>query len=478
MFWAYGSYVGGRVLVLVSTAILARLLTPEDFGVVALALIFTAFLDAIADLGISQALVIVPDDQVERRANTAFRFTVGIGAALALLTAALTPLIASFFDRDELLAILPVLGVNFLLRALGMTHYALAQKRLQFRTRTGAELADVVVRGSIGIALAIAGFGAWSLVIAYVVGSLTMTAVLWLLIPWRPKLHAEREGLGSMLRFGGTLTVVNILSAMIAKADSLFVGRLLGANALGLYALGFRLPELIVFNLSVVASQVLFPAFAAVGRDGLGDAYATSLRYMLMIGLPSAAVLAILAEPVILVAFGDQWRGSIEPMQILTLFALLVAVSVPAGTAYKAMGRVDVILKLALPRAAAVITLLWLFADEGLAAAAACQAVVAGVWAVIDFGIASRMLNVSLRRIAVAAWPPVVATVPLAGVLFVADGLLDGPLLTLLVGALAGGIVYFATLWFVARDTVTYLLNTALPGRRAAAAAAEGGTPA
>jgi O-antigen/teichoic acid export membrane protein len=379
---------------------------------------------------------------------------------------------ASFFGRDELIAILPVLGINFLLRALGMTHYALAQKRLQFRTRTGAELADVVVRGSAGIGLAIAGFGAWSLVIGYVVGSLTMTVVLWMLIPWRPSRHSDREGLGGMLRFGGTLTVVNILSAMIAKADSLFVGRILGANALGLYALGFRLPELIVFNLSVVASQVLFPAFAAVGREGLGEAYTTSLRYMLMIGLPSAAVLAILAEPVILVAFGDQWRGSIEPMQILTLFALLVAVSVPAGTAYKAMGRVDVILKLALPRAAAVITLLWLFTDEGLAAAAACQAAVAAVWAVIDFGIASRMLAVPVRRIAAAAWPPLVATLPLAGVLLAAGAVLDGPLVTLLVGTVVGAVVYLATLWFVARDSVAYLLDTALPGRRAKAAAA------
>src|SRR4051812_9137595 len=465
MFWAYGSYVGGRVLVLVSTAILARLLVPEDFGLVALALTFTVFLDTVGDLGVSQALVIVDEEEVERRANTAFRFTVGIGAGLTLLTAAISPLVAAFFHRDELLAIMPVLGLNFLIRSLGTTHYALAQKRIDFRVRTAAELADVVVRGGVGIALALAGAGAWALVIGYVVGSLTTTIVLWVLSPWRPHLRAKRESLGKLLRFGGTLTAVDVLSGVIGNVDYLFVGRVLGTSALGLYTLGFRLPELIVFNLSVVAAQVLFPAFAAVARDALKDAYIKALRFVLMIGLPPPAVLLILAEPVILVAFGDQWRGSVEPMQILTVFAFLVTVGIPAGTAYKAVGRADVILKIAIPRVIALVVLLLLFTDRGIAAAAACQAAVAGVAAIIEIGLASRLLGVRVTKIAATAWPPLAATAVLAGVLLATNALIDGALATLLVGCALGGCAYIAMLWLVARDAVTYLFRTAFPGR-------------
>jgi PST family polysaccharide transporter len=162
MGWAYASYVAGRLLVLVVTAILARLLTPDEFGLVALALTFTAFLDMIQDLGLAEALIIVDEHEVEVRAQTAFLAMAGFGVVLAGITAALGPLAAGFFDESELVAMMPVLGLTFVFRSLGATHYALAQKRMDFRARTVGELADVVVRGATGIILAIAGAGSCS----------------------------------------------------------------------------------------------------------------------------------------------------------------------------------------------------------------------------------------------------------------------------------------------------------------------------
>jgi len=141
--WAYGSYVGGQALVLVSTAILARLLSPGEFGLVALAIVFVTLLDTVSDLGLSPALVISTEAELRERADTVFGFTVGLGAILSALTAAAAPLAAGFFDRPDLAPLLAVLGLNFLLRALGATHYALAQKRIDFRSRTAAELTGV-----------------------------------------------------------------------------------------------------------------------------------------------------------------------------------------------------------------------------------------------------------------------------------------------------------------------------------------------
>ena len=163
--WAYGSYIGGQVLVLVSTAILARLLSPADFGLVALALVFILLLDTISDLGLSPALVISTEEELRERANTVFGSTIVLGLVLAALTAALAPLAAAFFDQPDLAPLLAVLGLTFVLRSLGATHYALAQKRLDFRPRTVAEVTGVCARGAIGIALALAGFGPWSLVV-------------------------------------------------------------------------------------------------------------------------------------------------------------------------------------------------------------------------------------------------------------------------------------------------------------------------
>jgi lipopolysaccharide exporter len=463
MFWAYGSYVGGRVLVLFSTAILARILAPDDFGLVALALIFIALLETVADLGVGQALIIAPDDEVKTRAETAWLFSVALGAGLALLTAILGPAAATFFREDGLIAMLPVLGINFFVRSLGSTHYAIAQKRLDFRSRTAAEIADVVVRGSVGVALAVLGLGAWSLVLAYVAGTATLTAVLWTMVPWRPSFRPRRGDLRLLLRFGGTLSAVDVIAAILANVDYVLIGRVLGTTALGLYTLAFRLPELLILNLSVVAGRVLFPAFAAVGEDQRAEAFITSFRYTLMVSLPIAVGLAALAAPLTTLAFGDQWSGSVTPMKVLTLYALGVTVGIPAGATYKAVGRADILLKLAIPRACLLILLLAIFVDRGIAAVASCQAVVAGLFAVIGIAVASRMLRTGAASLARAAWPALVASGAMGVVTLALSAVIDPPLLRLAGCVVAGGAAYAGILWLVAREHVMRLIRMARP---------------
>lgn len=222
LLWAYGSYVGGRLLVLVSTAILARLLAPREFGLVATALIAITLLQTASDLGVTQALILGDEEQALARADTAFGFSVLLGIGLTGATAAISPLVAAFFHEPAVGVLLPVLGLNFLISSLGATHYALAQKRIEFRSRTFAEFAEVIVRGITGIALAVAGFGAWSLVLAGagmatvlvvavhtfespglllaiggVLGSASYVAILWLVAPqalidlWRRLVPAQ-----------------------------------------------------------------------------------------------------------------------------------------------------------------------------------------------------------------------------------------------------------------------------------------------
>jgi lipopolysaccharide exporter len=467
MLWAYGSYVGGRALVLVSTAILARLLDPAEFGLVALALIFTALLESVADLGVGQALIVLRGDEEEERhrAETAFAVSVALGALLTLAAIAVAPLAALLFDQPELTGLLAVLGTNFLLRSLGSTHYALAQKRMDFRARTVAELADVVVRGLTGIALALAGAGAWSLVIGYLVGTATLTVALWVLVPWRPRLRPRRADVRQLVGFGGTLSAVSVIGAIVGNADYAFIGRVLGPASLGLYTLGFRLPELIVINLAIVAGEVLFPAFAAVDRDALGHAFLVSLRYTLMVALPAGALLAALAEPLTLAAFGGRWHGSIAPMQVLTVYALGVVVGIPAGTAYKAVGRADVLLKLAVPRGILLVAAIAVFVDRGIVAVAACQAAVAALFAAIGIALASRLLGVGFGRLWAAGRAAVVATGAMLGAMVPIEAAIDSPWPALLAGGAAGTLTYLAALWVLDRDSILRIRDMALPGR-------------
>jgi O-antigen/teichoic acid export membrane protein len=453
--WAYGSVAAGQALVLVSTAILARILTPADFGLVALALVFIALLDTISDLGLSPGVVISKPEELEERADTAFVLTVGIGAALSALTALVAIAMGPLFDEPELTPLLSVLGLNFLLRSLGATHYALAQKRMDFRSRTAAEVTGVLVRGLAGIALALAGAGAWSLVAGYLAGTIATSAAMWVLLQWRPSLRVTRAQIPRMLRFGGTLTGVDILAGVIAQVDYFFVGRVLGTQALGLYTIGFRLPELIVINLALVASRVLFPAFAAVDRELLGRAFLRAFRYTALIAMPAAVALFVLAEPVVLAVFGDQWHGSVDPMRILTLYALAVTLGIPAGTAYKATGNAGILLKLSIPRAILVVSSIALLVDEGTVAVAACQAGAAALFALIGLVVAARMLDLRPGQILAALWPAAATAAAAAAATVPAELLFERPWPTLAVAVPAAAAAYAVALWSVAPDVIT-----------------------
>jgi lipopolysaccharide exporter len=455
--WAYTSYVGGRLLILLATAILARLLDPEDFGLVALALVFMAILETVKDLGLAQALVAQRPEDVYERADTVFVGTVAIGVTLSAVVALLSPLTADFFDEPRLTSIMPVLGLTFAIRSLGATHYALAQKEMRFRTRTIAEFADVVSRGLTGVALAIAGAGAWSLVIGYIVGVSALVVALWVLIPWRPRLRVVRSHLGSLLRFGGAITGVDVLSSVLSNADYVVVGKVLGAASLGVYTLAFRLPELAIINVANVAGEVLFPTYANVDRRALEHTYLVSLRYMLILCLPLAVGIVLLADPLIHVAFGDKWASAVVPMQLIAAYAFAVTVGIPAGVAYKAVGRADILLKLAIPRTVLFLTLLAILVNRGLTWVALSHAVTAGIFSVIGIYIASRMMRTPVTRLLRLGLVPAAATLVMGAVVFGLDTAIAPAWASLAAAVPAGALAYGLVLWRLAPEVVTDL---------------------
>ena len=469
MAWAYGAYIGGRMLVLVSTAILARLLTPADFGVVALALVFMTFLDAIRDLGLGQALILASPEEEAARAQTVFSWSVVFGLGLTVAMTLLAPLAASFFHEPDLKGIVPVLGFTFLLRSLGTTHYALARKHLNYRVRTVSEISEVTVRGIVGIALALGGFGAWSLVIGFVAGVAASTIALWALVPFRPRPRLTRTHLRDLLSFGGLVTFIDIGAVVFYNLDYLFIGRILGANALGLYTIGFRIPELVILNIAHVAGDVLFPAYTELGRERLREGYLTTLRYTTMLTLPIAVGLVVLARPLILVAFGDQWTGSIDVARVVAVYALFATLAIPPGTVLKVTRRLGLMAAIGTPQLAVLVVLLVIYTPEGILAVAIATAALQAVAPLLQTIIVSRQLELPLRASARALVPTVTASLAMGAVLLPLEHLISEPLPDLLVCLPLGAAVYLGVLWFTARDDLLRLRGMALPGRAAAA---------
>lgn len=452
MAWAYGSYVGLRLTTVVTTAILARLLTPKDFGVVAVAVTFMAFLEMIQGLGVSQAIVIAPEEQLADQADTGFTVSVAIGAALAIVAAALGPTVASFFHQPRLATVMPVLGSTFFILGLSSTHYALAMRKIDFRSRTIAELADAGVRGVVGIGLALAGAGVWSLIIGYVAGNIALTGLLWWLVPWRPRHLRSLRHIRKLLSFGGYVTGIGVMAAFLAQFDNLVVGRVLGVRQLGFYSIATRIPSLFILNVAIVAGQVLFPAFSALDSEGLRRGVITCFRYIATVVFPLTAFLIVLAEPITIAIFGPRWHGAVGAAQVLCLWAVMSPISMVCGNAFMSRGRARLLFLLAIPQAIALVVGSLLVARHGIVAVSWVQAAIAIAAQIVTLAIARQMFDLQLSSLLGAFAPPLLASAVLSGLLLAIDHLITTPVPAIAIGALVGAVVYLAVLHMLARD--------------------------
>lgn len=434
--WALAALVLNRLGMVIAIAVLARLLTTDEFGLVALAIALITFLNSVRDLGVTQALIVITDEDEDDLADAAWRLSVGIGIGLAVLLLVLSPVVADFFGRSELGPMVAALGLVFVLRAPTQAHFALAQKHLDFRSRTAAELTDVGVRSVVAITLAFAGAGAWSLVVGYIAGAGARSVVLWRLVAWRPRRGAGGLHRRTLLRHGATLTAVDVNASVIQNIDYAFVGKVLGAAQLGLYTLAFRIPEVVVKQFSAIAGDVLFPAFAASDPRRLGPAFLESMRLTALLAVPAGVMLMVLAEPVIVLAFGEKWRAGADAMVVLSAYTIASTISVPAGTVYRATGRASVILRLSVPRSVLLVISLIIFTDEGIVAVALAQAVGSALLATANTVLAGRLLDTGAVAILRALAPAVAASALMAGALLFAR-----PLVSETVAALAGPVL-------------------------------------
>jgi O-antigen/teichoic acid export membrane protein len=463
MFWAYGSYVGTRGASLLAITILTRIISPRDFGLVALAGTFMTFLDMLQGLGVGNALVVVKAEEVETQAETAFAVSASVGVLLALVTAGLSPAAVALFHQPRLYAVMPALGLTFFFYGLGSTHYALAMKRMDFRSRTSAELVDAVARGVVGVSLALAGAGVWSLVAGYIAGTVAMDVVLWTLVPWRPRLRPQRQHLRALLSFGGATTAVGIMAAFLAEFDNLVVGRVLGVTQLGYYSIATKLPFIFIISLAAVAGEVLFPVFATLDRDAMGRAFLTALRYTAMVALPLTAILATLAEPITLGVFGPHWRPAIAATQVLCLWAVMSPISMVCGNAFKSRGRANLVLLLAIPQAVAIIVGSLLIVRQGIVAVSWLQAGIAITAQIVTIAIAQRVFGLTTRAVLGALGPPLIAAACLAIALIGVHHAISGPWPAIVVGGLVGVPVYAGLLHVLAPDMLPRLRALAFP---------------
>ena len=476
--WAAASYAGGKVLVFVATLVLARLLVPSEFGLVAFALAVIYYLEYVTDLGLGAALIYRSDAEDPRVSSTAF--WIGVVGAVVLFVASwfAAPLLADVGPGHAVVPLFRVLALQFLFSALGKAHEYRLRRSLQFRRLFWPELASGLGKGVVSIALAVAGAGAWSLVIGQLVGTLSQSIALWIVHPFRPGWHVSRRHVAPMMRFGLGIVAVGLLGQGAKNFDYVVVGAKLGAAALGVYYLAFRLPELVIVAGFQVANDVLFPFYARLrdgaleaGDDDLRRGYLQTVRLGAMVAWPAALGMAALALPLVLVLYGERWRSAAAPLAFVAIWAGLASLASMPGAVFKALGRSWLLTATGIMQIAILFPAILLAAPYGITAVAASQVVEKTISLALLGAVIGRVLGVRWYAAFVAGAPALGLSAVMAGALYGLSVALP-PGAALAVGIPLGAVVYLAALRRVVPDGFGMLARPVRSLRRRSASRA------
>ena len=451
--------------------VLARLLGPKDFGLVGMVTALTGVLTWFRDFGLSAAAV-QRSDITKDQHSTLFWINVLLGALLALVTLAAAPAIAAFYHEPRLVGVAAVLGTAFLFNAVGIQHSALLQRQMRFTAMAAISVASLTVGTAIAIGGAAIGYGYWALVASSVTTPLVASIGFWLATGWVPGMPRRRAGIRSMMHFGGTLTLNNVIAYIALNADKVMIGRFLGVDAIGIYGRAFQLVSIPTDNLNAAVGEVAFSALSRLQNDParLRSYFLKGFSFVLGLTLPITIACALFADDIVLVLLGPKWQASTEIVRLLAPTIAVMAVINPMTWLIYSLGLVRRSLKISLVFAPILILGCVLGLPYGAAGVAFAYSAVTVLWVVPHVAWCVHGTPISLRDVAAVVIRPLACGV-MAGAVGYAVRLTCGghlsplPRLVLETGVLA--VTFFAVLVFVAGQKALYVdLLRGLIGRR------------
>jgi PST family polysaccharide transporter len=341
--WSVVGKIGKQALNFGVEIFLIRLLSPREFGLVAMVVIFTGFARVLRDVGLGAAIVQY-QDLTEKHRSSVFWVDFGAGLLLTGLFAGSSSLIAGFYAEPILIPLTIVLASQFFIGALSAVHRKLFQKTIDFRSLSLAEIGSTLLAGGTAITMALGGYGVWSLVAKYLINTVAATVVLWTLSSWRPHFLFSWEALRDLWRFSLNLLGQKSLNFWLRRLDDLLIGRYLGSDPLGLYTRAYKIMLVPLKSVSRVIGRVMFPALSSI-QDDIPRVRRTYLRMtgaIALITFPLTLGLLATVEPFVIGILGEQWSGMIPILSVFCITSLWQSISTLNGNLYLSQGRTDI----------------------------------------------------------------------------------------------------------------------------------------
>jgi O-antigen/teichoic acid export membrane protein len=323
-----------------SGVVLARLLTPQDYGLIGMVTAVTGFVTLFKDLGLSMATV-QKEEITHEQVSNLFWVNVTLGIATAIVTVAIAPLIAGFYNEPRLIWITLALGIGFVIGSLGVQHSALLNRQMQFKALVINDLLSMFIGVVAAIVAAWYGLSYWALVIMPLVTGIISTVGFWIVCDWRPSLPARKSGSRSMLAFGSNMTASSIMNYFARNVDNVLIGRVWGAQQLGFYAKAYQLLLLPLSQINAPIAAVAVPTLSRLtdSPERYRQTYLQILEKISILTMPLIVFMIGASDWLVWLLLGPQWSEASRIFSILGIAALVQPVSNTTGWVFITQNR-------------------------------------------------------------------------------------------------------------------------------------------
>lgn len=456
--WSAASQYGRQGMQLVVSIILARLLSPSDFGLFSMTLVVTGFVALFNDLGTSAA-VIQKREIPEALLCSIFWINIAFGVMATIVIFMVAPFAAKFYHEPRVTNVLRILCLTLVISGSSMLQKALLERELGFKKLAKAEIIGTMFGSFVGIGLAVKGAGVWSLVFQAITVVCVTTILFWRTSNWRPKIIFRWDELRSITNYSLNLLGHSVMNYLGRNIDYLLIGRFLGAQNLGYYTLAYRIMLYPLENIAWVINRVIFPFFSRLQDDDarLRQIYLKIAGVIALFSFPMMLGLVEVSEHFILTVFGLKWDKVALLLKILAPVGLVQSLATMNGSIYGAKGRTDLQFRVGI-----VFTLLFsaCFAVGlrwGIVGVAVAYAITTAILTFPSFVIPFRLINLRVQEFGTALLRPLLASLMMQMVIIVLKLALRKEMASewvLFILVFAGGIAYFVASWLMNREQV------------------------
>lgn len=460
MMWRFAERCGAQGVSFLVSIILARLLLPEEYGVVSLITIFTSILNLFIDSGFKNALIQKKNaDQLDY--STVFYFNIFMGIVLYLLMFAASPAIAGFYNKDYMTPYIRVMSLTLVIGGVNGVQTAVVAKRMEFKRFFYATLGGTLLSAVVGIWMAYEGMGVWALIAQRLVNQLVNTCILWGTVGWKPSLMFSFQRLKPMFSYGSKLLGSSFLNTMTTNLSSLIIGKVYSSAMLAYYDKGKRIPNLVVENLQSSVQSVLFPVIAE--RQEQKEEVRKILRRSFMTAayciFPCMTGIALCGESIIRILYTEKWISMVPYLQLWCFVYAFYLLHTADLQVIQAMGRSDTVLKIEVIKQ--IISLLAIVAaiPLGVLAMMTAMCVVTVICLYINAQPNKELAGYSFKDHVRDLLPIIGLNVVMGIAVWLVGKLFTGDILTLTVQILTGVIVYTAGSYIGGLESFHYVIN-------------------